>query len=453
MRGPQAARLPQGLTLLLQSPIVSAFVIKLIAISRSGDLACSQEQSKMKLIKFALGLIMLTSVVFAQQGRGGRGGEVGQIPAPPPHSAEVSQDGRVTFRLSAPDATEAVVNGNWENGRGIAMIKDASGIWTVTTGPLAPELWTYTFSVDGVSMLDPGNYNIVRDGTRYMNSLLVPGPAVAFLQTGKIPHGTVSAVWYPSTGLNTNRRMVVYTPPGYEVSKTRYPFLILFHGGGGDEEAWSSMGRANVIMDNLITQGKAKPMIVVMPNATWNEPAVLDVGGPRPPQPARKTGAPPGPPGGPPVQSYDQAEREIIGDIIPFVEKNYRTIPGRENRAIAGLSMGGGISINVGLKRLDVFATVAQFSSGMFGGVGGYAPFDIEKISTGFCKDPAATNKKLKLLFFSCGKDDPRLPFQTRVVEDMRAHKINMTFNSYPGGHEWKVWRNSLADLAPMLFR
>jgi enterochelin esterase-like enzyme len=427
----------------------------------------------MKPITIALGVVLLATTVFAQQpapgqaqrGRGGRGGEAGQMPAPPPRSAEVARDGRVTFRLSAPKATEVVVNGNWENGRGIAMTKDASGAWTVTTGPLPPELWTYTFSVDGASMLDPGNANIVRDGTRYMNSLLVPGPAVAFLQTGKIPHGTVSAVWYPSTGLKTDRRMVVYTPPGYEAGKTRYPFLILFHGGGGDEEAWSSMGSTNVIMDNLIAQGKAKPMIVVMPNANWNEPAVLDVGGPRPPRPARGAGAAPAQPGAapgaargaapgaPPAQNYDQAEKEIVGDIIPFVEKTYRVLPGRENRAIAGLSMGGGISINVGLKRLDAFATVAEFSSGMFGGVGGYAPFDLEQISPGFYKDPAATNAKLKLLFFSCGKDDPRLPFQTKVVEDLRAHKINLTFNSYPGAHEWRVWRNSLADLAPMLFR
>jgi enterochelin esterase-like enzyme len=406
----------------------------------------------MKLIKFALGFILLTGMVFAQpptpgqaqQGLGGRSGEV-------------AQDGVVTFRLSAPRATEVVVNGNWEDGRGIAMTKDASGIWTVTTRPLPPELWTYTFSVDGVSMLDPGNYHIVRDGTRYMNALLVPGPAVAFLRTDKVPHGAVSAVWYPSTGLKTNRRMVVYTPPGYEGGQTRYPVLILFHGGGGDEEAWSSMGSTNVIMDNLIAQGKAKPMIVVMPNANWNEPAVLDVGGPRPPQPARGAGAPSGrrgaAPGAPPAQNYDQAEKEIVGDIIPFVEKNYRALRGRDNRAIAGLSMGGGISINVGLRRLDVFATVAQFSSGMFGGVSAYAPFDIEKISPGIYKDPAATNEKLKLLFFSCGEGDPRLPFQTKVVEDMRAHKINLTFKRYPGSHEWRVWRNSLADMAPMLFR
>ena len=421
----------------------------------------------MKSIKFTLGLLLLATMVFANQpppgqaqpGRAGAGAEAAQRPAQPPRSAEVSPDGRVTFRLSAPKATEVTVSGNWENGRGLAMTKDASGIWTVTTGPLPPEIWTYTLSVDGVSTLDPGNYNVVRDGTRYLNSVLVPGPAVSFLQTGRIPHGTVSAVWYPSSGLKTDRRMVVYTPPGYEAGNARYPFMILFHGGGGDEEAWSGMGNANVILDNLIAQGKAKPMIVVMPNANWNQTAVLDVGGPRPAQPApRAAGAPAGQPGAPPqgappAQSYDQAEKEIVGDIVPFVEKTYRTLPGRENRALAGLSMGGGVSINVGLKRLDVFATVAQFSSGMFGGTGGYAPFDIEKISPGFYKDPAATNEKLKLLFFSCGKDDPRMPFHQKVVDEIRTHKVDLTFREYPGAHEWSVWRNSLADLAPMLFR
>ena len=275
-----------------------------------------------------------------------------------------------------------------------------------------------------------------------------------------MPHGTVSAVWYPSTALATARRMLVYTPAGYEGGKLRYPVLYLFHGGGGDEEAWSGMGSAHVVLDNLIAQGKMKPMIVVMPNANWAEPAVLDVGGPRPPQTGRGAAAPPGQAGQPgaaaggmPSQNYDRAEKEIVGDIIPFIEKNYRALTGRENRAIAGLSMGGGISINVGLKRLDVFATVAQFSSGMFGGVGGYAPFDIEKISAGFYKDPAATNKKLKLLFFSCGAEDPRMPFQSKVVEEMRGRKIDLTFKSYPGAHEWRVWRNSLADLATMLFR
>jgi len=320
------------------------------------------------------------------------------------------------------------------------MIKDSSGVWSATTQPLSPELWSYTFSVDGVTMLDPGNDHVTRDGTRFLNSVLVPGAASALYQAGKVPHGSVAVSWYPSPVLKSERRMTVYTPPGYERSAVKYPTLYLFHGGGGDEEAWHVLGVANVIMDNLIAQGKAKPMIVVMPNANWNDSAALDAGGPR--------GTPAG--GG---QDYNQGEEEIVKGMIPFVEARYRALAGRENRAIAGLSMGGGIAINIGLKRLDVFATVGQFSSGMFGGVGGYAPYNIDTISPGFLKDAAATNKKLKLLYFSCGADDPRMPFQTKAADELRSHGITLTFKSYPGAHEWRVWRNSLADFAPLLFR
>ncbi len=395
----------------------------------------------------------LVCAVFAQQppAASEAAGRGGPRAAAPPRSPEVAADGRVTFRLSAPKAAEVVVNGDWENGRGIAMSKDAAGVWSVTTPPLAPEVWMYTFAVDGVSMLDPGNPAVVRDGVRYLSTVLVPGPGSAVLQTRVIPHGDVSAVWYPSPSLNMTRRMLVYTPAGYQGGSARYPVMYLFHGGGGDEEAWNVMGRASVILDNLIADGKAKPMIVVMPNANWNQIAVHDVGGPVPAaQPRGGAGAPGATPA---PQNYDIAEKAIVNDMVVFMEKNYRTLKGRENRAIAGLSMGGGISINVGLKRLDVFATVAQFSSGMFGGIGGYAPFDIDKISPGFLKDTAATNKKLKLLFFSCGTEDPRMPFHKKVGDEWQAKGIQMTVKSYPGGHEWRVWRNSLADLAVLLFR
>jgi enterochelin esterase family protein len=144
---------------------------------------------------------------------------------------------------------------------------------------------------------------------------------------------------------------------------------------------------------------------------------------------------------------------DIVSGMIPFIEKRFRALPNRENRAMTGLSMGGGVAINVGLKRLDQFANVGEFSSGMFGGVEGYAEYDIDKISPGFLKDVAATNKKLKVLFFSCGESDPRLPFQTKAVEDLRSHGITITFKSYPGDHEWRVWRASFVDFASMLFR
>lgn len=359
-------------------------------------------------------------------------------------SPEVLPDNRVTFRLLAPKAAEVLVNGDWPGGRGMRMTKDAAGVWSVTTETLSPEIWSYTFSVDGVTMLDPGNYHAMRDGARYLNPVLISGERSALYRTQKVPHGTVSAVWYPSPVLKAERRLLIYTPPGYEGATAKYPTMYLFHGGSADEEAWNMLGVFNVIMDNLIAQRKAKPMIVVLPNAYWNEAAVLDAG--------KVRSLPSLPPAGG-GQNYDQAEEDIVNGIVPFVEKRFRALSGRENRAITGLSMGGGIAINVGLKRLDVFASVGEFSSGMFGGVGGYAAYDIEKISPGFLKESAATNKKLKLLYFSCGTEDPRMPFQNKAADDLRSHGVKLTFQGFPGAHEWRVWRNSLADFAPLLFR
>jgi enterochelin esterase family protein len=295
-------------------------------------------------------------------------------------------------------------------------------------------------------MLDPGNPRQVREGTHYQNSVLVPGNASALYDPGAAPHGTLAAVWYPSSTLKTQRRMLVYTPPGYETSSERYPVLYLLHGGGGDEDTWDLMGAANVIMDNLIAQRKAVPMIVVMPNANWDQTAAFAVGG---------SGAAPlvgTKNAGPPPQDYRRAQREIIDDMAPFVEKNFRVLTDREHRAIAGLSMGAGIALNVGLNRLDKFASVGEFSSGMFGGVA-VPPFDMEKSFPGLLKDPSGTNQKLKVLYMSCGTEDSRLPFQKQVAESLRNHQIKLTFESYPGTHEWRPWRNSLASFAPRLFR
>ena len=404
----------------------------------------------MKLIQTMLAPAILCITLLAQEAPTttvGTGG--GQARAAKVRSPEVLADGRVTFRLLAPKATEVLVQGNWEGGRGLAMTKDNSGLWSVTTSALQPEVWAYTFSVDGVRALDPGNYNVARDGVGFMNTLLVLSEASAVFEPRQVPHGTVSAMWLPSTAMKTPRRMFVYTPPGYEASAAKYPVLYLLHGSGGDEDAWPTMGIANVIMDNLIAQGKSKPMIVVMPNAYWSELASLDVAGPR-------TAPPPGVGSGGGAQGYDANEKDIVGDLIPFVEKHYRTLAGRETRAIAGLSMGSGIAANVGLKRLDVFASVGILSAGMFRGAANAPPPGaalLDKISPGFLADPAATNKKLRLLFFSCGTEDPRITGMTQVAEELRSRKINVTLKSYPGEHEWKVWRHSLADMAPLLFR
>jgi enterochelin esterase family protein len=279
-----------------------------------------------------------------------------------------------------------------------------------------------------------------------MNTLLVLSDDTAVFQPKRVPHGTITAMWVPSTVINTQRRMFVYTPPGYEDGKDKYPVLYLLHGSGGDEDAWPTMGIANVIMDNLIAVGKAKPMIVVMPNAYATEIASLDLAGPR-------TAPPPGVGSG--QNTYEPNEKDIVGDLVPFVDKHFRTIANRENRALAGLSMGAGITTNVALKRLDIFASVGILSSGGFRSSatspGGVAV--IEKIAPDFFTNAAATNKKLRLLFFSVGTEDPRLSSLNDLQAQLKSHDIHFVFKTYPGEHEWKVWRHSLVDMAPMLFR
>jgi enterochelin esterase family protein len=188
-----------------------------------------------------------------------------------PVSPEILPDMRVTFRLLAPGATKVVLNGDWEGGSNVAMTKDANGIWSVTVGPLAAELWGYTYAVDGVRTLDPRNSNTKRDGASIDNILLIPGPESSLYELKPVPHGSVSVIWYPSPILKSTRRMYIYTPPGYEDGKGKFPVLYLLHGGGGDEDAWTTLGRTPEILDNLIASGKAKPMIVAMPNGNANQ--------------------------------------------------------------------------------------------------------------------------------------------------------------------------------------
>jgi enterochelin esterase-like enzyme len=262
----------------------------------------------------------------------------------------------------------------------------------------------------------------------------------------QVPHGTMTAIWVPSTPMKTPRRAFVYTPPGYEAGTAKYPVLYLLHGSGGDEDAWPTMGIANVIMDNVIAQGKSKPFIVVMPNAYWGELASLDLAGPR-------TAPPPGVGGT--VFAVAKDEASIVTDLIPFVEKHFRALPGRENRAIAGLSMGSSITVQTGMKRLDVFASFGVLSAGIFrGGAGAKGGIEsLEEASPGFISKAPETIKKLKLLFLSCGTEDPRIESMTKATDDLRARKFDVVFKTYPGEHEWKVWRHSLADMAPLLFR
>src|SRR5947207_184567 len=228
---------------------------------------------------------------------------------PVPRSPEIHADKTVTFRLSAPKATEVTLNGSWEGASNLPMKKDENGVWSTTIGPLGAQLWGYWYLVDGVKALDPGNGETQRDGSRYDNLLMIPGPESALWDFQDVPHGTVQAVWYPSPTLKMERRrMMVYTPPDYGTGNKRYPVLYLLHGGGGDEDAWLTMGRANIIMDNLIAAGKAKPMIVVMPNG--NATQTVSQGYGFGPTPARQSVQAPAPP---PVQAAAAAEGRAGG--------------------------------------------------------------------------------------------------------------------------------------------
>jgi enterochelin esterase-like enzyme len=366
----------------------------------------------------------------------GRGGMPARINSP-----EVLPDSRITFRCSAPNASAVVLRFGEGAPQSHNMTKGENGVWSVTIGPVEPEIYTYSYQVDGLRLIDLAN-SLTKHGTSIDASVVeVPGKAPRFDQVQEVPHGSINIHTYASAASKTQRGVYVYVPAEYYATPSkRFPVLYLFHGGGGVESDWSRDGRAGVILDNLIAARKAQPMLVVMPN---------NVSG----APAPGVFAAPAPAAGPGTSSYDAMKRELREDLIPFIARTYRTREARESRAIAGLSAGGGTSINVGLASLDLFAWVGEFSSGMFGGVGGYAPFDMEKIAPGFYKDPAATNRKLKLLYMSCGSDDPRLPFQKKAVEELRGHNIARTFAEFPGAHEWKVWRHSLADLAPKLFQ
>jgi enterochelin esterase-like enzyme len=359
-------------------------------------------------------------------------------------SPEVLADRRITFRVAAPKATEVQLRFSEGVPQSHPMTKGEDGVWSVTIGPVEPEIYTYSFLVDGAKWIDLANPTAKIGASIDASVVEVPGNPPRFDQVQDVPHGSIDIQTYASAVSKTQRGLYVYVPADYYSQPAkRFPVLYLWHGGGGAEQDWSRDGRAGVILDNLIAQKKSLPMLIVMPNNVPGTPAPGAATASASAVAATGVGG----------TNYPMLKRELLEEIIPFVAKRYRTIENRENRAIAGLSAGGGTTLNVGLASLESFAWVAEFSSGIFGGVAGYGQFDIEKIAPGFYKDPAATNRKLKLFYMSCGTEDPRLPFQKKALEDFQGHKINVTFVPFPGAHEWKVWRHSLADLAPRLFR
>ncbi|HEU4720898.1 MAG TPA: alpha/beta hydrolase-fold protein [Gemmatimonadaceae bacterium] len=339
-------------------------------------------------------------------------------------SPVVGADGAVTFRLFAPKATAVLVRS--EGPAPFAdqpLVKGDSGVWSLTA-KVPADLYIYWYDVDGVAVADPRN-NRPRVNMSTVRSLLeVPGAASEFFAERAVPHGQVAAVHYQSQALGVPRRMHVYTPPGYATSGQRYPVFYLLHGGGDNDLSWLMAGRANFILDNLIAAGKAKPMIVVMP------------AGHTPPS----RGGTPAP---------DAFARDLMTDVVPYVERNYRTLPGREHRAIAGLSMGGQQTLNVGLTNLDKFSQLGVFSSGWFG-QDGAATF--ARNNPTLLADPKL-NDRIRLFWLATGKDDFVMPSTKASLAMLDQHKVRYSYKETEGGHTWPNWRAYLNEFAPLLFR
>ena len=387
----------------------------------------------------------------AGAGRGGFGG-------PPVKSPEVGPDNKVTLRLRAPQATSVTVT----LGGRTAMTKDEQGVWSATVGPFEPDYYGYGFVVDGVSMPDPANPMVKPSVTGGFETLVhVPGPPSLAWETANVPHGTITHHFYHSALIGDDRDFYVYTPPGYDPSaKTLYPVLYLFHGLGDEASGWTTAGRANTILDNLIAQGKAKPMIMVntlgygVPNPREGLAAVM----------------------GEPEKQFGNFSGAVLGEVLPIVEKTYRAAKDRNSRAVAGLSMGGAETFFVGLNNIDKFAYVAGFSSafvmlpgarGAGGNGAGRGPGRANDTPAGPPRpaiDPAVFTKafpaldakaasRLKLLYVACGVDDGLLGSNRAFKDFLKAKGIEFKDVETPGAHTWMVWRRNLTEIAPLLFR
>ena len=352
----------------------------------------------------------------------------------------------VTFRLRAPQATDVRVQPSWlgygpEAAEAGKMTKGENGVWTKTFDRPASELYTYTFSVDGVSTLDPANVFVQRDGTRFMNALILDG-GLGDLYKESERAGNLDHVWYWSGTPGMYRRMYVYTPFGYDPNdKSReYPVLYLLHGGGGDEDAWSTLGRTCQILDNLIARGEAQPMLVVMPNGNPTQRAARTLMVPENPDVPKGNG------------SFDNYA-SLPADIIPYIESHYNVIKKRSGSALAGLSMGGGQTFYTGFRNADKFSALGMFSSGLLGSLGSIGAFDAEKEMPGIYSNPSKYNT-FDLILISCGEQDERIKGNKDVVDNLRAKGYrNVVLETCPGGHEWKVWRINLASFARKIFK
>ncbi|HVY33470.1 MAG TPA: alpha/beta hydrolase-fold protein [Caulobacteraceae bacterium] len=394
----------------------------------------------------ALGKLSLAALLAA----GLAGGALAQDAKAPAHdpqqserpeiivSPDIGANGQVTFRIKAAKASEVLLNasvgekapkppgtvkespGQWN----IPMQKGPGGVWSVTL-TLEPEVYRYAFLVDGMRALDQQNPDIKARGTTPWSYFEVPGNPARFDEWRDVPHGAVQTRSYRVGGSGPVHRVVIYTPPGYEAHPTKkYPVLYLFHGGGDSEEGWSKIGKAGEIEENLLAEHKAVPMVIVMPYG--------DIPGDATALPA--------------IETFGQ---ELFNDVMPMVEKTYHVRTDRDGRAIGGVSMGAGQAFTLGLRHMDKFAWVTEFSVGAF-----LSPkFDMDNQVPGFLENAKADNRKLKLLFLGVGTEDTRYPGLVKVDKLLTQAGIHHEMHTTPGEHEWKVWRHLLVLAMPKLFQ
>ncbi len=363
----------------------------------------------------ALAWLALAGALHAQRG-----------PAPV-ESPTVHEDGRVTFRVRAPASGSVELAAPWAGGRRLPLEKGPGGLWSLTVGPVPPAIYSYALLLDGVRVLDPHNAAVKRwsGGNASLVEVRSSDPRPYDLRD--VPHGALHVHYYSSSTGGPHRRLVVYTPPGYESDAgSSYPVLYLLHGSGDDETAWTEVGKANLILDNLIAAGEAEPMLLVMPNGhpvPWS---------------ARRRGLASG--------NSDAFVADLLEGAVPLVESLYRADPSRERRAVAGLSMGGGQALRAGTGNLDRFAWVGAFSAA--------APNpDGDPAARAFLGDPQRANERLRLLWIAVGRDDFLLERNEALKARLETAGIRHVYRLTDGGHSWPVWRGYLARMAPLLFR
>jgi enterochelin esterase-like enzyme len=386
----------------------------------------------MQYQKLALAAVFAAGPLLAQPP--GRGDQ-----APSYLSPEVTPDHHVVFRIFAPKAQAVRVFSSDIFGFAPKgdMTKSDNGVWEVSIGPVDPGAYRYNFNVDGISVIDPRSASVSESNGNVWSMVYIPG--AGFMETRNVPHGAISSVTYYSKSLGKFRRMHVYTPPGYETGSQKYPIFYLLHGAGDCDESWSSVGRAGFILDNLIADKKAKPMVIVMPAGHTGAFDLLRAAG----------GA----------LRYDDFVGDFVGDIMPYAETHYRVLTDRAHRAIAGLSMGGAQTLEIAVAHPDEFSYVGVFSSGIIGILPLEGPASLPAANPTWEQqhsadlDRAPGKKDWKLFWFSTGKDDFLLKTTNATVELFQRHGYHPVFQQSTGGHTWINWREYLNRFAPQLFQ